>query len=61
MKALSKLTVVDILVVIAILMILSAIVLPRFAGKYTRMNRGSHAHSAAARVIASPSFPSSAA
>lgn len=44
MKALSKLTVVDVLVVIAILMILSAIILPRFAEKYTKLSPGHRAH-----------------
>jgi len=44
MKAISKITVVDIMVVIAILMILSAIILPHFAEKYTRVHRASHTH-----------------
>jgi Tfp pilus assembly protein PilE len=48
MKALSKLTVVDVLVVIAILMILSAIVLPQFAQKYTKLSPGHRAHVASA-------------
>lgn len=47
MKALARITVVDVLVVIAILMILSAILLPHFAEKYTKLNRGSHARPAA--------------
>lgn len=50
MKALSKLTVVDVLVVIAILMILSAIILPHFAEKYTKLSPGHRAHVASATL-----------
>lgn len=53
MKALSKITVVDVLVVIAILMILSAIVLPHFAQKYTKLNHGNRAHVASVARTAS--------
>ena len=38
MRALSKITVVDLMVAIAILMILSAIILPHFAQSYTKLN-----------------------
>jgi len=51
MRALSKLTVVDVLVVIAILMILSAIILPRFAEKYTRLSPGHRTHVASATLM----------
>jgi hypothetical protein len=50
-RTLSKLTVVDVMVAIAILMILSAIILPRVASEYTKINPLGHAHAAA---VASP-------
>jgi len=48
MKALSKISVVDVLVVIAIFMILSAIVLPQLAGKYTKLSPAHRAHATSA-------------
>jgi len=50
-RTLSKLTVVDVMVAIAILMILSAIILPRFAAEYTRLKPLSHSQAA---VVESP-------
>jgi len=52
MKALSKVSVVDILVVIAIFMILSAIVLPQLAGKYTKLSPAHRAHVASSASVA---------
>ena len=46
MKVFSKITVVDILVVIAILMILSAIVLPQLAEKYGKVHHAQRGRAA---------------
>jgi len=51
LRTLSKLTVVDVMVAIAILMILSAIILPHFTAEYTKLNPLGHSHAAS---VASP-------
>ena len=52
MRVIKRITVVDVLIAMAIVMILSAIILPHFAQAYTRLNALQRAHATSSATTA---------